>query len=84
VLGLESLDSRACMYTNTPDLHFVISLHYDHPYVAIAAGFSGHGYKFASVVGEILADLVIDGAIRYPIDLFFPTRFYYPTIWNRG
>ena len=45
------------MYTNTPDQHFVISAHPEHPQVAVAAGFSGHGYKFCSVVGEILADL---------------------------
>lgn len=49
------------MYTNTPDEHFVISLHPEYPQVAIAAGFSGHGFKFASVVGEILADLVTEG-----------------------
>ena len=62
------------MYTNTPDEHFVISLHPDHPQVAIAAGFSGHGYKFCSVVGEILADLATEGSTRHPIDLFSPTR----------
>jgi sarcosine oxidase len=68
------LDARACMYTNTPDLHFVISLHPDHPQVAIACGFSGHGYKFCSVVGEILADLATEGTTRHPIDLFSPAR----------
>jgi sarcosine oxidase len=68
------LDARVCMYTNTPDLHFVISLHPDHPQVAIACGFSGHGYKFCSVVGEILADLAMDGATSHPIDLFSPAR----------
>jgi sarcosine oxidase len=68
------LDARACMYTNTPDLHFVISLHPELEQVAIACGFSGHGYKFASVVGEILADLATDGATRHPIDLFSPDR----------
>lgn len=68
------LDARACMYTNTPDEHFVISLHPDHPQVAIAAGFSGHGYKFCSVVGEILADLATEGSTRHPIDLFSPAR----------
>jgi sarcosine oxidase len=62
------------MYTNTPDLHFVISLHPDHPRVAIAAGFSGHGYKFCSVVGEVLADLATEGETRHPIDLFSPAR----------
>jgi sarcosine oxidase len=68
------LDARACMYTNTPDEHFVISLHPDHPQVAIAAGFSGHGYKFCSVVGEILADLATEGSTRHPLDLFSPAR----------
>jgi sarcosine oxidase len=68
------LDARACMYTNTPDEHFVISLHPEHPRVAIACGFSGHGYKFCGVVGEILADLVTEGSTRHPIDLFSPTR----------
>jgi len=45
---------KTCMFTNTEDEHFVIDVHPEHPEVAIAAGFSGHGYKFASVVGEIL------------------------------
>jgi len=56
-----------CMYTNTPDRHFIIDRHPRHPQVAIACGFSGHGYKFASVVGEILADLTLDGTTRHPI-----------------
>ncbi len=62
------------MYTNTPDLHFVISPHPEHPQVVIACGFSGHGYKFCSVVGEILADLVTEGATRHHVDLFSPAR----------
>jgi glycine/D-amino acid oxidase-like deaminating enzyme len=68
------LDARACMYTNTPDEHFVISVHPEHPQVALACGFSGHGYKFCSVVGEILADLATEGSTRHPIDLFSPER----------
>jgi sarcosine oxidase len=68
------LDARACMYTNTPDEHFVISPHPDHPRVTIACGFSGHGYKFCSVVGEVLADLATEGSTRHPIDLFSPAR----------
>jgi sarcosine oxidase len=66
--------ARTCMYTNTPDEHFVICTHPEHPQVAIAAGFSGHGFKFCGVVGEILADLVTDGETDHPIDLFSPTR----------
>lgn len=68
------LHAKTCMYTNTPDEHFVISTHPEYPRVSIAAGFSGHGYKFCSVVGEILADLATEGSTSHPIDLFSPTR----------
>jgi glycine/D-amino acid oxidase-like deaminating enzyme len=54
-------DSRVCLYTNTPDLHFILDRHARHANVIYAAGFSGHGFKFATVIGEILADLTIDG-----------------------
>jgi len=67
--------STVCMYTNTPDDHFVIGLHPAHPQVALAAGFSGHGYKFASVVGEILAGLAIEGSTPYSIEQFAIGRF---------
>jgi sarcosine oxidase len=70
----EFVRAKTCMYTNTPDQHFVISTHPDHPQVAVAAGFSGHGYKFCSVVGEILADLSTTGETRHPIGLFSPAR----------
>ncbi|MDQ2673118.1 MAG: N-methyl-L-tryptophan oxidase, partial [Chloroflexota bacterium] len=53
---------RACIFTNSPDEHFVIDHPSDAPQVTIASACSGHGYKFASVIGEILADLAIDGA----------------------
>lgn len=69
------VDAVSCKYTLTPDRHFVIDRHPDHPQVVIASPCSGHGYKFASVVGEILADLAIDGATRHPIDLFAASRF---------
>lgn len=67
--------AAACMYTNTPDFHFILSPHPEHPNVSVAAGFSGHGYKFCSVVGEILADLATEGETSHPIDLFSPARF---------
>ena len=70
----EFLRAATCMYTNTPDEHFVVSLHPEHPQVAIAAGFSGHGFKFVSVIGEILADLATEGATDHPISLFDPRR----------
>jgi sarcosine oxidase len=69
------LSAKTCMYTTTPDEHFVIGLHPEHPQVAFAAGFSGHGYKFASVVGEILGELTVDGRTRHDIELFTPDRF---------
>jgi sarcosine oxidase len=64
----------ACMYTNTPDQHFVIALHPEHPQVAVAAGFSGHGFKFVPLVGEVLADLVTQRTTAHPIGLFDPAR----------
>jgi glycine/D-amino acid oxidase-like deaminating enzyme len=45
-----------------------------HDHVTVACGFSGHGFKFVPIVGEILADLTIDGATRHPIALFDPAR----------
>jgi sarcosine oxidase len=69
------LGAAACMYTNTPDQHFVVALHPAHPQVAVACGFSGHGFKFAPVIGEILADLAITGTTAHPIGLFDPRRF---------
>jgi sarcosine oxidase len=64
---------RVCMYENSPDSHFLIDRHPDHPNVFVAAGFSGHGFKFATVIGEILADLVRDGCTPHPIG-FLSTR----------
>ena len=66
---------RVCMYTMTPDQHFAIGLHPHHPQVAIAAGFSGHGFKFSSAVGEILADLAEKGSTPLPIEMFRLGRF---------
>ncbi len=69
------VETVSCKYTLTPDHHFVIGQHPDSANVVIASPCSGHGYKFASVIGEILADLAIDGATRHPIGLFSPARF---------
>ena len=67
--------SQVCMYTVTPDKHFVIDLHPEHPQVSVACGFSGHGFKFASTVGEVLADLTQNGKTRFQIGLFSAKRF---------
>uniref|UniRef100_A0A5Q5CG34 Sarcosine oxidase n=1 Tax=Mycobacterium sp. (strain JLS) TaxID=164757 RepID=A0A5Q5CG34_MYCSJ len=66
--------SATCMYSNTPDQHFVIARHPDSFNVTVACGFSGHGFKFVPVVGEILADLATTGATDHPIGLFDPRR----------
>lgn len=65
--------AETCLFTNSPDEHFIID-HVDERTV-VAAGFSGHGFKFCSVVGEILADLILDGGTRHDIDLLRLGRF---------
>ncbi|HEX3782824.1 MAG TPA: N-methyl-L-tryptophan oxidase [Pseudonocardiaceae bacterium] len=74
------LRAATCMYTNTPDEHFVIAPHPHAEHTVIACGFSGHGFKFVPVVGEILADLTVDGHTRHPIGLFHPSRFATSTV----
>jgi sarcosine oxidase len=64
-----------CMYTLTPDRHFVIERHAHHRQVVYVCGCSGHGFKFSPVIGEILADLAISGATDHPIALFSSRRF---------
>ena len=66
---------KACIFTNSPDEHFLIDRLPDAPQVSVAAGFSGHGYKFCSLVGEVLADLAMDGRTRHDIALFSLGRF---------
>jgi len=65
---------KACMFTNSPDKHFIIDLHPEYPQVSFAAGFSGHGYKFASVIGEVMADLAERRESRHNISLFNVAR----------
>ena len=64
-----TLDMVVCMFTNTPDEHFVLDTLPDAPQVSVAAGFSGHGFKMASVIGEVMADLVQMGETRHDISL---------------
>jgi monomeric sarcosine oxidase len=61
-----------CMYTMSPDGHFVVGLHPEFANVAVACGFSGHGFKFAPVIGEALADLAVDGRTALPIGFLAP------------
>ncbi len=68
------LHAATCMYTTTSDEHFVIAPHPAHQSVTVACGFSGHGFKFVPVVGEVLADLALTGTTDHPIELFHPRR----------
>jgi len=63
-----------CLFTNSPDEHFILDRHPEHANVCLAAGFSGHGYKFCSVVGEIMADLALSGESRFDLSLFTVNR----------
>jgi sarcosine oxidase len=69
------MTSLTCLYTMTPDKHFIVDRHPEHEQVAIACGFSGHGYKFAPVIGEILADLAMEGRTTHPIGFLGSGRF---------
>ena len=70
-----TLSMKVCMFTNTPDEHFIIDAVPGAPNVFIAAGFSGHGFKFCSVIGEIMADLATMGETRHDISLLRLDRF---------
>ena len=66
---------EVCLYTNTPDHDFLIGAHPSEDRVVLAGGFSGHGFKFSILVGDILADLVLEGKTRRRIDRFAVDRF---------
>jgi sarcosine oxidase len=68
----------SCLFTNTPDRHFIIDLHPEMSNVVIASPCSGHGFKFASVIGEIVADLAEKGQTRHDLTLFRLARFTDP------
>ena len=65
----------ACMYTLTPDRHFVVDRHPEFGQVVFAAGLSGHGFKFAPVLGQALAELAVDGRTSLPIGFLSVGRF---------
>ncbi|OLS35882.1 N-methyl-L-tryptophan oxidase [Bacillus sp. MRMR6] len=66
---------KTCMYTVTPDEKFIIDLHPKYSNVAIAAGFSGHGFKFSSAVGQALSNLITSGKNDIDISQFSLNRF---------
>jgi sarcosine oxidase len=68
-------ETAVCLYTNTPDHHFVLGRHPTDPGVMLVSPCSGHGFKFASAIGEVVADLVTTGATAYDLRAFAPDRF---------
>lgn len=66
---------RVCIYSLTPDEHFVIDRHPHYSHIVIAAGFSGHGFKFASAVGEAASQLLTEGTSAFDLSLFSLRRF---------
>ena len=67
-IALPATDHAVCMYTMSPDEHFIVDRHPVYPQISFAAGLSGHGFKFASVLGESLVQLAIDGRTQLPLD----------------
>jgi len=70
--------SAVCLYTNTPDQHFIVDRHPAHEQVVIASPCSGHGFKFASALGEVLADLATGAAPAFDLGLFRLDRLRAP------
>lgn len=73
--GMKLSRSGVCMYTNSPDSHFIIDRLPGSDNIFLACGFSGHGFKFAPVVGEVLADLALEGDTDHAIDFLSLSRF---------
>ncbi len=69
------LHAETCLYTMTPDEHFIIDTHPRHAAVTLITGLSGHGFKFAAVLGELLADLSVNGSCGFDLRLFSLERF---------
>lgn len=67
-------EQLTCLYTQAPDGHFVIDRHPEHPQVVIASPCSGHGFKYTTAIGPLLADLAFTGTTRIPIDSFSLAR----------
>ena len=74
--GIETItSSKTCLYTYSPDEDFIIDFYNNNDDIVIASGFSGHGFKFASVIGEILSELAINGKSIHPINFLKSNRF---------
>lgn len=76
--------SQVCMYTNTPDLNFLVGITPGKESVVVLGGFSGHGFKFAPVIGEVAADLSLEGSTRHPIGPLAVDRFAAKVLGDGG
>ena len=70
--------SAVCLYTNTPDESFIVDVHPESPRIVVLSACSGHGFKFAPVMGDIAADLLIEGGTHRDISRFALQRFAKP------
>jgi sarcosine oxidase len=68
-------ENGVCIFTNTPDHDFIIDFHPDHRQVLISSPCSGHGFKFASAIGELQADLITEAKARFDVSPFRATRW---------
>jgi len=68
-------ETATCLYTMTPDGHFILDRHPAHPQIAYGCGFSGHGFKFSAAIGEVLGELVTTGTPSVPVGFLSATRF---------
>jgi len=68
-------EHSTCLYTMSPDDHFVVDQFPSEPNVVFAAGLSGHGFKFTPVLGKALAELALDGETALPVDFLSLARF---------
>ena len=71
----EMLQAQVCLYTETPDGDFIIDRHPDCPHLIVAAGFSGHGFKFCSLMGRILSEMTSSGQTSFDLEPFRIARF---------
>ncbi len=74
--SLQVTRHRVCLYTDSPDGHFIVDRHPQYPQVLFAAGLSGHGFKFAPVLGQALVDLALDQRTELPVDFLGLDRFW--------
>ncbi|NIP87208.1 MAG: N-methyl-L-tryptophan oxidase [Planctomycetales bacterium] len=73
-VSTQPTDHAVCLYTMSPDEHFLVDRHPHQPQVVFAAGLSGHGFKFAPVLGQALAEMVLDGQTGLPMEFLHAQR----------